>query len=186
VRFTIDEGEAYMLGEVRDRDGLLAVTREYERMNAGVRETALEVAHVDVACALAETGYEWSTPKDNFERWQAVATEPRGYRCELSAKIIPGGVEVHGPLTAWESELSETSQAAVARFLVAAHDRVRFARFNFQNLNAAAVSFASVDRLDVELPDSVIAVVAACGLVWREVRALSNDEVARAYLEMFE
>ncbi len=94
------------------------------------------------------------------------------------------GVEVSASIANWETSLSVESREAMATLLVSAHDRLRFVRFGLTDQFASAVSFATADRLDIELPDSVAAVTAAAGLLWREVRSLANDGVARTYLEM--
>ena len=137
----------------------------------------------EVACVLGETGYEWTQPQEITDRWQVTVNDPRGPRCDLTATIIQGGVEVCGLLATWDKALSPRSRAALTRFLVAAQARVRFTRFTLHDREANVVSFAAAQRLDVELPNNVAAVAAACRLAWREVRALADDAVAQAYLE---
>ena len=137
----------------------------------------------EVACVLGETGYDWAQPPEITDCWQVGVSDPRGHRCDLAATITQGGVEVCGRLATWDTALSPRSRAALTGFLVAAQARVRFTRFTLHDREANVVSFAAAQRLDVDLPDSVGAVAAACRLVWREVRALADDAVAQAYLE---
>jgi hypothetical protein len=144
---------------------------------------ASQVSQDEVACVLGETHYEWSQPQDDPNQWHAVANDPRGCRCNLTARITQGGVEVSGLIVAWDFDLAAASESALLRFLGAAHDHVRLARFTLLDRRVNAVSFAAADRLDVELSDSVAAVVAACRLVWREVSALGDAAVAEAYLK---
>ena len=112
-----------------------------------------------------------------------MAAHARGHRCKLTASIVPGGVEVVGRLGSWGGRLSGPSREAIARFLAISHGQIRFARFALRESEADAVSFAAADRLDVELPDGIAAVTAACRRGWREVRALADESVAGVYLE---
>ncbi len=182
-RFAIEAGQVYLLGELRADDGLLAPPGEFRRQVGGNVDPLLVLSREEIGGVLAETGYPWSVLEDAPDGWHAVASDPRGCRCELVAKPIPGGIEVEAVLAEWQHGLSEQSQHALARFLIAAHGRVRFARFILQSRRVSAVSFAAAARLETELADSVFAVVAACGLAWREVAALATDQVAQAYLE---
>lgn len=198
LRVALDDGRAYQLGELRDRLGLLTIHQARQRLIAGHSDSAPETAGPEtagpetagpetageeLASLLAETGYVWSPADAAPKRWHAVTTDPSGCRCELTVDATASGVQTQGLLATWETELSDTSLEAIARFLLAAHARVRFARFVLLRQSLSAVSLATVDRLDVELPDSVFAVVAACRLVHREVGALAIPNVARAYLD---
>jgi hypothetical protein len=184
LRVAMEEGRTCMLGELRDPDGLLTLAEAHDRMFAADDDWQGEVSREEVACALGESGFEWSQLEGEPSRWKAAAHDPRGSRCELQATIIANGVEVRGLiLSTGEDELAASSQLALSRFFVAAHSRVRFARFTLQPGEARAVSFAAASRLEIELSDSIAAVLAACRLVGREVLALTDATVAEAYLE---
>jgi hypothetical protein len=155
----------------------------HQRLFAAGNQPVGDISTEEVACVLGDTGYEWTQPEEDSGPWEAASTAASGYRTRLTAAIVQGGVEVRGLIANWEADLSETSRKSLACFLAAAHARVCFVRFTLLDHEASAVSFAAGDRLDDELPDSVAAVAAACGLVWPEVRALRNDAVAEAYLE---
>ena len=169
-------------GELRSPDDRLTLAETHERLFTAPGDPLRQVSQDEVASLLEELGYEWLQP-DDLNQWKAVATGPRGCRCNLTATIVQGGVDVCGPVLATEASLAEASKSALVQFLAAAHGRIRFARFTLQDRKLHAVSFAAADRLDVELADSVTAVVTACGLVWREVSALTDTAVAEAYLE---
>ncbi len=183
LRYAIDGGHVYRLGELRDPEGLMSLAKAQVRLFATAGDQPHEVPPADVAGALGETGYEWSQPQDDRKQWRAVVNDARCGRCDLTATIIPGGVQVRSLPAAWQTELTAASQSALVQFLAAAQGRIRFARFLWQDCQATAVSFAAADRLDVELPDSVAAVLAACRLVGREVSALANVALAEAYLQ---
>ena len=185
LRFAIEGGQTYLLGELRDADGLLTLAEAHGRMFTADGDSQGEVSRDEFGCVLGESGHEWSQVDGDPDRWKAVAHDPRGSRCDLQATIIENGVEVRGLLlSAGERELAASSTLALSRFFVAAHSRVRFARFTLQQGEANAVSFAAAIRLEIELPDSVAAVLAACRLVGREVLALAEATVAEAYLEL--
>ena len=183
VRFAVDVGKMYFVGELRDPDGRLTLPAARERLFAATSGPVEEVSKIETTCVLGETPYEWSQSPGDPNQWQAVANDPRGCRCDLTATIVPRGVEVRSQPVVWQAVLAEASESATFRFLAAAHGRIRFARFAVQDRKLSAVSFAAADRLDIELPDSVAAAVAACQLVWREVAALANTTVSQAYLE---
>jgi hypothetical protein len=189
LRLAIEGHQVYMLGELRDPNGLLTFAEANERLATAASDAPsqvsqlVQVPQLEVACLLGETGYQWTQPQDDPNQWQAIANDPLGCRCKLTATIIADGVEVCGLPSSWEFNFAEASESALRRFLAAAHSRIRFARFILQDHEPRAVSFAATDRLDIELPDSVAAVVAACRLVWREVSALADPAVAQAYLK---
>jgi hypothetical protein len=183
IRYALLGGEVYRLGELRDADDLLAWPAAEQRLLDGAYDASHEVCPGELACLLAETGHEWSQPEDTPDTWQAVADDPHGERFALTAPIVAGGVEVYSPLGDGDTPLGAASEVAAARFLAAAQARVRFARFVLEDGRVRAVSWAAADRLEIELPDSVSAVVAACRLVGRELRALADETVAAAYLE---
>jgi len=183
-RFGIADRTAYLLAEVRDDAGLLSLPDASALLVSEVDESADEICSLEVASLLGETGYPWSPVSGESRCWTALAADPRGLQCGLFSAIVPGGVEVRGRLASWETTLSSASQAAIAHLLASAHLYIRFARYALDDREAAAVSFATARRLDVELPDSVAAVVESCRLVWREVRALTEEGVAQAYLEV--
>jgi len=154
------------------------------RLCGAAEAQSSEVSEVDVACLLAETGHAWSPSSDDPHRWCAAVTDAAGHRCELTASIAQGGVEVSAQLGEWAGERSSIVRAALVRYLAACQDQIRFVRFLLQESQATAMSFAAADRLEVELPDSVGAVAQAHHRAWRAVRALTNETVARAYLEI--
>lgn len=189
LRLAIEDRQVYMLGELRDPDGLLSFAEATQRLDRAASDQASPVAQLarapqdEVACLLSETGFEWTQSQDDPTRWQAISNDLQGCRCQLTASIIREGVEVCGLPSTWELHFAEASESALRRFLAAAHSRIRFARFSLQDGKPRTVSFAAADRLDIELPDSVAAVLAACHLVWREVAALADPEIAQAYLK---
>jgi hypothetical protein len=183
LRFAIDGRQVFMMGELRDVAGLMTIEEARTRLFANTSDPLHEIPEVDVGCVLAATGYEWLPTQGDRNQWQAVSNDPHGCRLELVAKIVQDGVEIRGLPAARQADFAATAESALLRFLVEAQGRIRFARFNWLDRTFSAVSLAAVDRLDVELPDSVAAVVAACRLVWREVSALANVAVAEAYLE---
>jgi hypothetical protein len=183
MRFANDNGKTVLVAELRDPGRKLSLDEARERLFEAAARPADESFHVEVAMALGDTGYEWSPAKDRTDQWQVTVDDSRNNRCELAATIVEDGVEIRGLVANWEAAPAEVAQAAISRYLAFAHARVRFVRFSLVDGQAIAVSFAAADRLDVELPDGVAAVVAAHRLVWREVRALANAAVARLYLE---
>jgi hypothetical protein len=183
LRFAIDGTTAFLIAELRDPDGLLTIHGARDLLASAARHSVTPLSADDVASVLGETGYEWSPSPEKSNRWQAVVIDPDGCGCNLTAAIINGGVEVCGRPIAWETEIAESLECTLLRFLAIAHSRIRFARFILQGRNVSAVSFADADRLDLELGDSVSAVVAACQLVWREVSALAVPAVSEAWLE---
>ena len=131
-RFSIVDRQVLLIGEVRDPDGWLSVEDARARLFGPAQDPTQAVSPVEVTCVLAETGYEWSQPESDPNRWCTVAAGPSGHRCELTASIISNGVEVTGRLGSWDVELSGPSRTAMARFLAAAHGQIRFARFTLQ------------------------------------------------------
>lgn len=182
-RFAIAGNQVYLLGELRDADGLTSLEEAKASLLATVDDPLQELSEFDMAIALGETGCEWLPSQDDRKQWQAAVDDRRGCRCNLTAEIIQGGVEFRAVPAAWEFEVGTTSETAILRFLVAAQGRIRFARFNWLDGKASVASFAAATRMDVELADSVAAIVAACQLVWREVAALANTAVAEAYMQ---
>ncbi len=183
LRLAIDGQHVYLIAELHDVDGILTFDEAQNRLFSTTHQPADDMSPIDVAMALAEAGDGWSWSEVQPGHWQAVADDSRHARCELTAAMTDGGVEICGRLADWETALSETSQAAIGQFFAAAHARVRFVRFTLQDRQATACSFAAVDRLDVEVRDSVDSVRAACRLVSREVRALADAAVARQFLD---
>lgn len=184
LRYAISDEQVLLLGEIRSPGGTLSLEEAQERLLGSKSLASQNITPSELACFLGETGYEWSQPEGAPGCWKTVALDASDGRWELTAWIEGSGVEIKGRLAAWDAELSDASRAAIALFLAASHVRVRFARFVLQEREAMAVSFAAADRLDVELPDSLAAVVAACRDHWREVRALADRSVAEAYLEI--
>jgi hypothetical protein len=183
MRFAIDNDATVLMAELRDPNLMLSLDEAHRRLFEAAPPRMDEAFHADVASVLCETGHQWSRVQDQSNQWQAVADDSRNNRCELTATIVEDGVEIRGRLAHWETSLAELPRAAIGRFLACAHARVRFVRFTLQDAQADAVSFAAADRLDVEFPDGVAAVLAAHRLAWREVRALADAAVARVYLE---
>ncbi len=180
LRLASNQDQVFLIGELRKADGL-TLREASERMFTPTTIPTVEVSPDELYCMLAETGHEWSPAEGDQLLWKANVSGTAG-RCELSATLVSGGVLVRGGLATWEEDLSEESQLALGKFLTAANSQVRFARFTFESRAASAVSFASADRLETELPDSVAAVVSACYLTRREVAALTHAPVAQAYL----
>ena len=86
-------------------------------------------------------------------------------------------------LASWEGEIPTVSREALARLLTAAHDRLRCVRFQLDANCVNALSFAGAARLDIDLPESVPAVLTAVGRMRQGVRALLHETVATAYVE---
>lgn len=168
-----------------DSANLSGPSDEARRQRSGAAEAlSPAVSEADVACLLAETGHAWSPSSDDPHRWCAAVTDATGHRGELTASIAPGGVEVSVQLGAWAGELSSPVRAALVRYLAACEGQIRFVRFMLLESQATAIAFAAAKRLEVELPGRVGAVAQAHHRAWRAVRALTNETVARAYLEI--
>jgi hypothetical protein len=185
LRYAIESGLTYLIGELRDVDGLLSLADAHGQLFAPADQPKDEVSRLECVSVLAETGYVWSPVESDQAQWKAVAGDARGLRCELHAEVVEKGVEVRSSLPfPGDDKPTEPSQLALSRFIAAAHNRVRFVRFTLPPGEVHAVSFASANRLEIELPDSVAAVIAAVRLVSREVQALADATVAKAYLEL--
>ena len=182
LRFAIQGAQAYLLGELPDADGLFPMSEAHHRLFAAADVTPIELSEVDVACTLGESGYCWAQSPNTTNYWQATVNDPSGQRYELSATLTRTGIEVESQIAESASGFGESQQLALARFLMAAHARIRFARFTLQSHAVSVVSHTASDRMNIELPSSVGAVVAASRLVGSEVRALATQAVAQAYL----
>jgi hypothetical protein len=183
LRFAIDREMTLLIAELRDAEHAITFDEARRLLFEAAPRDVDETFHDEVAMALRETGCEWSPVEERPGQWRAVVEDSRNNRCELSATIVDGGVDVRGRLTSWEIAPSELSQTAMRRFLAHAHARLRFVRFTLQGDQASALSFAAADRIDVELPDCVEAVLVGHRMAWREVASLANEAIARSYLE---
>ena len=184
LRCVLAGGLPILVGELRAEDGYPPLDEARERfakLPAKDAEVAGAPSEIDVECCLAETGLAW-TRKDGEHAWRALANGPRAMRCDLKAEIQGNGVEVSAELAAYEEPLEGSARCALAWFLVTASSRLRFVRLLLGDHAVRAASFAASDRLEIELHDSVAAVVSAYGLLWRETRALLRAGVARAFL----
>lgn len=186
LRFAIDGRQVCLLGELREAVDSFSFSELCQRLREDVDVPGEKTADSEIVCVLGETGYEWAQPREDRNQWQAVVGSRLGPRCELTVTIVSGGVEVRAQLADWQADLCKTSKQAVARFLALAQGCVRFARFELHERVATVVSFATADRLDVELPDGLASVRAAHALAQGEVRALVHDMVAERYLEATE
>lgn len=182
LRFAIQGAQAYLLGELPITEGLLPWPEAEHRLFAAPDVNRVELSEDEVTSTLGESGYRWEQSPNTTNYWQATVNDPNGRHYELNATFTPTGVEVGSRIIEDDLELGESQQLALARFLMAAHARIRFARFKLQNHTVSVVSFATSDRLNVELPSSVAAVLAASRLIGREVRALTTLAFAKAYL----
>ncbi|NND97836.1 MAG: hypothetical protein HKN47_10965 [Pirellulaceae bacterium] len=184
-RFTIVDGGVRELGEWRT-SGLLAAanTNRFSEPASwrGDRIGIDEQPDTDeLACVVNDTPFDWK-PLEQSDHWQSVVTHPDGGRCELTVLPVQGGIETRATVAAWKSDLSDVSREAVAKFLLAAHNHVRFTRFVLGTGGVSAISFACTRQMDTQLPDSILAVIAAHRCVFREVQLLLSDSVAKQYL----
>jgi hypothetical protein len=184
LRWTRANGSPVLLGELFRQNSCPTLNEALRRFalaaSAGADPSDVPSA-IDVECNLADTHLAW-TRKDGEQAWRAVTTGPRAMRCELKAEVRGSGVEISADLAAFEEPPEALPQRALARVLVAASARLRFVRLLLSDRAVRAASFAARDRLEVEVPDSVAAVVSAYGLLWRETRALLSTQVAQAFL----
>lgn len=140
-------------------------------------------ASVDVAMLLAETSQSWSAATDRPVQWTAIATDATGFRCELTATIVDGGVEIGGRAIAWDAELAKVSQIALQRFLAAIDDPDAPVHYRLRQHHIEATALVALERQESSLPDVVSGVTTACRDVWRELHALTDTQVAAAYIE---
>ena len=178
LRYADDGGNACQIAELRDPTGLLTAHKQLFEFASTTEPTRDEVAEI-----LSELPGEWTQPQGHTDRWQAIVNDARGERCELTATIVAGGVEVTALLASWEDKIADTSPEAIARLLAAAHSRIRFVRFQLQPDRVIAASFVAAERLAVDLPESVSAVATAVGRMGKSVRVLLHGGVAEAYVE---
>lgn len=129
----------------------------------------------ELETVLSECGLAWSKRE---ERWVIPAGEGRP---ELSIELRDGRARTATRVAALDDVGSE-SREAIHAFLVLAHDSVRFARFEALGEEVVAASYATADRLEIELPHSLRATIAAWRGVVSEVQALTSPELARSYL----
>lgn len=183
LRGAIIDGQAFLIGEIRSPDGILAPDVAHQRFCESACDLDQQVQYDEVACLLAETRFEWTQPEDSPDRWGTAITDRAGHRFEVVAAISEHGVEVRSQIASWDGESPGIAEEAVARFLATAHADIRFARFILRKNAVEAISFAAADRLEVELADSVAAVVAVHEATWREIRALTDAAIARVYLQ---
>ncbi len=188
LRLALVGKHTHLHGELWDPDRLLALPAAHQRLLASGCEGVARVSESEIACVLGETAHQWSQPQADAGCWEATVPHPSGQPCQLTATVVEGGVEVRSRLATWEHGLEEMCRNAIAHLLAATHAQVRCARFTLDrrggNCEVSVVSFAAADRLEVELPISVAAVVASCHHTRRELQALASEAVARAYLEV--
>jgi hypothetical protein len=168
-----------LLGEVPwpgGEDGLEVARLELGRLTGSSPRTQAVPAPEAVEAALEGSGVPWCS---RDEGWAVPATQARPW--ELRVRPVPGGVRVETILAEWDEE-DPVEVAALARFLAAAQAALRFARCELGPHSTRVVSLAETSRLETDLPHSLRAVAAGCGLLVREVRALLVPEAARRYL----
>lgn len=183
LRGAMIDGRAFLIGELRSPDGILAPDVAHKRLCKSAYDLDVQVQHDEVGCLLAETGFEWAQAEDSPDRWGTAITDLAGHRFEIVAAIAEHGIEVRSRIASWDGQSPVIAQEAFARFLVSAHADIRFARFILHKNVVEVISFAAADRLEVELTDSVAAVVAVHKATWREIRALTDAATARLYLQ---
>ena len=211
LRYALDaqaQDATLLLGEFRDVRGVLTPAEVQSRLSQGESTTLPIDADLclETASVLSEGPYSWS-PKPSEEAgateqktsnestiegapspewaecWAAIANDSNLGPIELEAFVLTRGVEVTAKVAALDESLEPICAKAIALLLARAHARLRFTRFVADPQRVLAVSFATHDRRDIELPDSVAATVAAAGYARREVQALTDPQVAKTYLD---
>jgi hypothetical protein len=138
--------------------------------------TLLDTAAEAIEAALDGSGFPWSRrPPD----WPIAMKErlPR----EILVSPAPGGAGVRAVLAEWD-DIAPACSEALALFLRAAQQGLRFARCEIDERQARVVAFAAAASLDADLPHALLGVAAGCELLAREAAALLLPEVAQMYL----
>jgi hypothetical protein len=183
LRLAVVDRKVFLVGELPDPLSLLSKSAALDRFRSSAGSPAASDSSAEVGGILGDTGYAWQQQAQDHSRWRATAGDAAGLRCELSLASVGAGFQVRGRVASWEEALSATARQAMAGYLLAVHARVRCVRFSLESRCVSAVSYAMADHLEVELLESVAAVVAACRVTQHEVRALAHPAVAQAYLE---
>jgi hypothetical protein len=178
---TTPEGSVILVGEVRStgdagtfEDARNRLGEWLEGSRAGATATSGANA---LEAALDASGFTWARREQG---WAIPANEnlPR----ELQISEGPSGVRVEATLTEWD-EIGEAGARALARFLLAAQGRLRFARCELDGKSARVVAQVEPAYLDADLTHALTGVAVGCRLLAREAAALLIPEAARAYLE---
>lgn len=179
LRYVPAGREVLLLGEVRNLCGSSTVEQSRRRLAGWLHGTTLtdEVTPESLEAALEGSGFAWAR-RDHGWAVPASDSTPR----EVSVSIAPGGVRLEAVLADWD-EPSEPCLAAIASFLLAAHESIRAVRCHIDGSRAVVIARAESAHLEADVLHGLQGIATACRLLAREAAALLAPEVARAYLD---
>jgi len=176
LRYVSEAEETFLLGEVRNVDGLpFGAARE--RLLQILDETVADEAPPDetIEAALDASGFAW-TRRD--ASW-AVVVRDRLAR-EVLVSPVCGGVRATAVLADWD-DIASSCRDALAAFLVSAQAGLRCARCELDERRASIVALVATAGLEVDLTHALLGVAAGCDLLAREAASLLRPEVAEIY-----
>lgn len=135
----------------------------------------IQVEVDDLEAALEAAGRPWARRES---AWVIPATE-NGWR-EVRIGLAPGGATVEVTLAEFD-RLGEVEATALASFLAAAQNGLRFVRCWLTDNRACVGSHVAAADLERDLADTIEAASHAARALARSVEALIHPEVARAY-----
>jgi hypothetical protein len=172
-------GKVVLIGEVRNLEAPIeeAQQRLQQWLDGPAASDAEPPSDEAVEAALEGSSFAWSRREHG---WAVPANEtlPR----EMQVQGTPRGLRIEAVLVEWD-EIGATEAEALARFLLAAHAGLRFARCEWIEGRARLAATAASAHLDEDLRHGLLGVAASCRLLAREAVALLLPEAARLFLD---
>jgi len=133
------------------------------------------------AVLVAESLAEFPDAVQRDDAWLLPATPRR--EAEICIERVAGAARVSARLTELPAEPAPDAARAIFEFACRAQATLRFARVEPDRTGLLVTSEVSTQQLAL-LPQSVWAVAAGCRCLAREVRALADPALARAYIQI--